>query len=316
MFQKALIRWYQRHKRDLPWRGSADPYRIWISEIMLQQTRVAAVIPYYERFLERFPDAQSLAAAPEPEVLTMWAGLGYYSRARNLQKAARQIVEAGGFPRTYAEIRALAGVGDYTAAAVASIAFGLPYAVLDGNVMRVLSRLGNDFSDIGSSKTKQRFQDKAQELLDRKRPSLFNQALMELGATICLPRNPQCLLCPLSGGCEARSRGTQDQLPVKARRSQTVKMERTVLIMERKGKLLLWQRKGFWELPEPEHFPKACISAPCGAFRHSIMNHQYRFYVARATVTALPAGFSWLSLKDLHRFPISTTTRKALRCLN
>src|ERR1700690_4253511 len=154
--RRSLLLWYRKHKRDLPWRHTSDPYRIWISEIMLQQTRVAAVIPYYERFLALFPDALALGSAPEQELLAAWAGLGYYSRARNLQKAARAILEFPSFPRDYAALRALPGVGDYTAAAVASIAFGMPHAVLDGNVMRVLARLGNDPSDISAAPVRAR----------------------------------------------------------------------------------------------------------------------------------------------------------------
>src|SRR6266516_234894 len=184
-FRKALLSWYAGAKRVLPWRETRDPYRIWISEVMLQQTRVAAVIPYYERFLARFPDLATLAAAPEQELLAAWGGLGYYSRARNLQRAAQQM--RGRFPSDYESIRALVGVGDYTAAAVASIAFGLPYAVVDGNVLRVLSRVTNDASDIGSLKTKKRMQALADTLLAQSDPGLYNQALMELGATVCLP---------------------------------------------------------------------------------------------------------------------------------
>src|SRR5579872_3965323 len=192
LIRRRLVNWYLRNRRDLPWRRTSDPYRIWVSEVMLQQTRAQAVIPYYEKFLARFPDAASLAAADEAEVLALWSGLGYYSRARNLQRAARRISAAGVFPRDYDSIRALDGVGDYTAAAVASIAFGLPHAVLDGNVMRVLARLDNDAADISAASTRARLRARAQELLDGRRPGIFNQALMELGATICVPKTPQC----------------------------------------------------------------------------------------------------------------------------
>ena len=191
-----LTRWYDRAQRDLPWRRTRDPYAIWISEVMLQQTRVAAVIPYYHRFLERFPDAAALAQAPEPELLALWSGLGYYSRARNLQKAARQILESGTFPNDYASILELAGVGTYTAAAIASISFGLPHAVVDGNVRRVLARWTND----GHADTQQI----ADRLLDRRDPARWNQAVMELGATICLPREPLCGECPVAAHCASR----------------------------------------------------------------------------------------------------------------
>src|SRR5215471_3020516 len=175
-----LIEWYKRGHRDLPWRRTTDPYRIWVSEIMLQQTRAQAVIPYYQRFLQRFPTVEALGAASEHDVLALWSGLGYYSRARNLRKAAIAIHAAGGFPRDYDAIRALPGIGDYTAAAVASIAYGLPHAVVDGNVLRVVSRVENDASDIGALRTRDRFRATAQEWLNGAEPGRFNQALMEL----------------------------------------------------------------------------------------------------------------------------------------
>ena len=181
---------------------------------MLQQTRAQAAIPYYHRFLERFPTVEVLAAAEEDQVLAQWAGLGYYSRARNLRLAAQRVVEGGGFPRTYEGIRELPGIGDYTAAAVGSIAFDLPHAVLDGNVLRVVARVTNDAADISSVRTRNRFRAIAQEWLDTREPGHFNQALMELGATVCLPRNPLCLVCPLALECAARQEGTVAQLPV------------------------------------------------------------------------------------------------------
>jgi A/G-specific adenine glycosylase len=314
---RKLIDWYEKHRRKLPWRDTRDPYRIWISEIMLQQTRVAAVIPYYERFLQRFPDIASLAAAPEPDLLAAWAGLGYYSRARNLQKAARAM--NGTFPSSYEAIRELDGIGDYTAAAVGSIAFGLPHAVLDGNVMRVVSRLTNDSADIRSSATKRRFRQVADRMLDRKRPGQFNQALMELGATICLPRQPQCLLCPLGDSCEARQLGTQNQLPVKLGKPKSIKIERTLLIIREDGKLLMWQRSaesqklaGFWELPEPEHVSRFKLGVQVGYFRHSITNHNYRFRVCLGEIAQKPSEFEWLTMEQMQKLPLSTTARKAL----
>jgi A/G-specific adenine glycosylase len=196
--RRRLLEWYQKHKRDLPWRRTRDPYGIWISEIMLQQTRAAAVIPYYERFLALFPDAPALASAPEQDLLAAWAGLGYYARARNLQKAARLIVELPRFPSDYAGLRQLPGVGDYTAAAVASIAFGKPHAVLDGNVLRVLSRMVAEQGDIKSPAVRRGLATLADKLLHRARPGEFNQALMELGATVCVPK-PMSRPSALSG---------------------------------------------------------------------------------------------------------------------
>ena len=208
---EALLAWYDRGHRDLPWRRTREPYRIWISEVMLQQTRAPVVTPYYERFLARFPSVEALAAAREEDVLTVWGGLGYYSRARIVHRAAARIIAAGGFPRDYESIRALPSVGDYTAAAIASIAFDLPYAAVDGNVLRVVARVENDASDIGSSATRPRFRQVAQKWLNRRRPGAFNQALMELGATVCLPRNPLCLLCPLAARCRAREQDARRQ---------------------------------------------------------------------------------------------------------
>ena len=209
---------------------------------MLQQTRAQAVIPYYQRFLERFPTVEALAAAAEDDVLALWSGLGYYSRARNLRLAAQRIVAAGGFPRDYDAIRALPGIGDYTAAAVASIAFDLPHAVLDGNVLRVVARVENDAADIASGRTRERFRAIAQEWLDPREPGHFNQALMELGATVCLPRNPLCLVCPLAGCCRARQEGTAAQLPVKLRKTEPVRLDGVLLVVRNRGRILLRQR--------------------------------------------------------------------------
>jgi A/G-specific adenine glycosylase len=304
--RSALARWYERNKRPLPWRESSDPYAIWISEIMLQQTRVAAVIPYYERFLKRFPHAEALAQVPEEEVLTLWSGLGYYTRARNLQFAARQVMERGSFPRTYDDIRKLAGVGDYTAAAVASIAFGLPHAVVDGNVRRVIARITNGSGDA---------QEVADLLLDRKNPSRSNQALMELGAVVCVPRDPHCDECPIARYCEAQKAGTQNDLPGRRLKPATIHLKRTLLVIHQRDKLLLAPSsriQGFWDLPEP--FEGARVGLRLGEFRHSITHHQYSFTVHRAVVRAAPKGLRWFDRKNIDEIPLSTTAKKGLRC--
>jgi A/G-specific adenine glycosylase len=319
-FRTRMARWYESGKRDLPWRRTRDPYRIWVAEIMLQQTRVAAALPYYERFLERFPDAQSLARAEEAEVLAAWAGLGYYSRARNLHRAAKAVAAAGEFPRDYAAIRALPGVGDYTAAAIASIAFGLPHAVLDGNVIRVLARLSGEREVASTGDAGRRLSDLAGRLLDPERPGEHNQALMELGATVCLPRNPRCSSCPAAPMCEARREGLANLLPVKAPKAEAVVVERELLVIRRRGRCLLWQRPpdsgrmaGFWELPEGSHLPQAVRGEVLGHVRHSIVNHRYLVVVVRADLRRAPAGFIWMPEDGLADLPLSTLSRKALR---
>ena len=315
-----LLDWYRQGHRDLPWRATTDPYRIWVSEIMLQQTRAQAVIPYYERFLKRFPTVEALAAAAEPDVLAVWSGLGYYSRARNLRRAAQQVVAAGGFPRDYQALRALPGIGDYTAAAIASIAFELPYAVLDGNVLRVVARLENDPSDISAGRTRDRFREVAQVWLDPAHAGLFNQALMELGATICLPKNPLCLVCPVSELCRAREAGTADQLPVKLRKKEPVRVEGLLLVVRNQGLVLLRQRAanvkrmaGFWDLPSPEDLPRARVGKKLGAIRHTITHHHYTLAVHAATAPPTGPEFAWFAPAALDEIPLSTTARKALK---
>ena len=226
VFRKQLLGWFRQFQRDLPWRRTRDPYRVWVSEIMLQQTRVAAVIPYYERFLDRFPNPHALAAAPEEEVVRLWSGLGYYSRARNLHKAAQKIVaEHGGeFPSRLKDVLELPGIGNYTAAAILSIAFEKKYAVLDGNVARVLARLGAIRGDLRASRLWQRLQGCADNYLDRKSPGDWNQAMMELGATLCSPKSPQCLLCPVAQFCEGRKLGIAELLPEKRKKRETVEI--------------------------------------------------------------------------------------------
>jgi A/G-specific adenine glycosylase len=319
-FAAALIEWYERNARDLPWRRTRDPYRIWVSEIMLQQTRVETVVPYYHRFLVKYPSVAALASANEQELLAAWAGLGYYSRARNMQRAAGKIVEGGGeFPCTYETIRALPGIGDYTAAAIASLAYGLPHAVLDGNVMRVMARITGDHGDIGSQITRSRLQAAASARLVGAQPGPFNQAVMELGATVCIPRDPRCLVCPVQRYCEAFAQGCQRDLPVK--RSKGLRKERdvTLLVVRRGARVLLWQQppgsvrlSGFWELPEAGMLRSATMREPLGEFRHTITNTLYRVVVRAASVSRKPSEFTWMPLASLAALPLSTMSRKAL----
>lgn len=250
VFASAIEEWYRRNGRDLPWRHTHDPYAVWVSEIILQQTRVAQGLDYFRRFMEKFPSVQALAAASEDEVLLLWQGLGYYSRARNMHKAAKQIVAMGGFPTDYSDVRKLSGVGEYTAAAICSICYGRPCAVLDGNVFRVLSRyLGID-TPIDSSQGKKVFRQMADEMLDVQNPAVYNQAIMDFGAMICTPKSPQCTDCPLADTCSAFADGLTAELPIKSRKVKIRNRFLTYLILtdaqgrvyiRKRGKGDIWQ---------------------------------------------------------------------------
>ncbi len=253
----ALLPWYRRHARDLPWRRDQEPYHVWISEIMLQQTRVEAVLGYYARFLEAFPTIQALAQAEEGQLLKLWEGLGYYSRARNLQKAARVICgEYGGhFPTEHALIRALPGVGPYTAGAIASICFGQPTPAVDGNVLRVAARLADDHAPIDLPATKKRITEELSAVYPAGSCGDFTQALMELGATVCTPRSPKCENCPCAEFCLAKKRSTAPSLPVKLPKKDKRVEEKTVFLLYFEDKLALCRRPesgllaGLWQLP-------------------------------------------------------------------
>ena len=241
-----LLSWYRREKRDLPWRENRDPYRIWISEIMLQQTRVEAVKPYFFRFFEHFPRISDLAAAPEEELLKCWEGLGYYSRARNIKKAAEILTEKynGSFPETYEEILALPGIGSYTAGAIASIAFELPVPAVDGNVLRVLSRVTGSFDDILKQSTKKKMESLVSEVIQPGSAGDFNQALIETGAMVCIPGGaPLCSQCPFFTVCAARSQGLTEKLPVKTPKKKRKIEEKTVLLLEYQDKIAIRKRR-------------------------------------------------------------------------
>lgn len=252
-----LLRWYDRHRRDLPWRATRDPYAIWLSEVMSQQTQVHVVVPYWHRFLDRFPTVDDLAAAPVDDVLALWSGLGYYRRARQLHRAAREIAAAGAFPETAEGLGQLPGIGPYTAAAVASIAFGESVPVMDGNVERVTARRGAVSGDPKRMATRRQLLALAAALLDPQRPGDSNQALMELGATVCTPRSPSCLLCPLSDDCAARRQGNPESYPPPKKRRAPVREVRLVaLAADDRGRYLFFRRgddeellAGIWELP-------------------------------------------------------------------
>lgn len=258
--RRSLLRWFGECRRDLPWRRTTDPYAIWLSEVMLQQTRVEAVIPYYERFLKAFPTVGRLAKAPLERVLRLWAGLGYYSRARNLHAAAQTIVRdhSGAFPRSSAALRTLPGIGRYTAAAIASIAFSEPAAVLDGNVKRVLARMLAVGESIDRAATVARLWDEAERLLDRRHPGDFNQSMMELGATVCTPRSPHCEKCPVSAVCKAAALGIARDLPMRNPKRAVAAVFAAAAAIVEDGRVLLMKRSergllaGFWTLPTCE----------------------------------------------------------------
>lgn len=260
-FREDLISWYQREKRDLPWRKNRDPYRVWISEIMLQQTRVDTVIPYYNRFMEKFPTIKALAEADQQDVLKAWEGLGYYSRARNLQAAAKEIVALydGQMPAHPKLVGGLKGIGPYTAGAILSIAFNEPEPAVDGNVMRVLSRVLDIEEDIALPKTRKTFEAAVRELISHEDPSSFNQGLMELGALVCTPQSPMCLFCPVQEHCRAFSLGKQSELPVKSKAKKKKKIHYAAfLIRNEKGEVLIEKRPqegllaGLWQFPMTE----------------------------------------------------------------
>ena len=244
--QETLLRWYDENRRDLPWRHCPTPYQVWISEVILQQTRVSQGYEYYLRFVERWPTVSDLAAANEEEVLKLWQGLGYYSRARNLHRCAQQVVEQhnGEFPADYERLKKLQGIGNYTAAAIASIAFGLPHAVVDGNVYRVLSRLFDIDTPININEGQQLFARLADDLLNREQPSLHNQALMEFGALHCTPKNPNCLLCPLQSQCLAFAHQTVLQRPVKLQKTKVTIRYFNYLVLRVGNSIYLHRRSG------------------------------------------------------------------------
>ncbi len=322
-FTGPLLAWFDACRRTLPWRTEPrDPYRVWLSEIMLQQTRVEAMLPYFERFLEEFPTVAELARAPEERVLACWSGLGYYSRARNLFRTAARIVRTG-FPHTSAGWRELPGVGPYTAAAIASIVFGEICPALDGNVLRVVARITGDPADISAGSTRRRFEDIVRVWLDPVRPGATNEALMELGATVCLPRAPHCSDCPIAPHCRALAEGRAAQLPVKLGKPEPQRIEVTFAWIEHNDSVLLRRRAadesrmaGFWELPFPEDVPGLEDAREVGAFRHTITNHRYLCTVIAGTLKTAPPGMRWFRKSELARIPLSTTCRKALRIVD
>lgn len=332
---RRLLEWYRAGRRDLPWRGTQDPYRVWISEVMLQQTRVEAVIPHYEQFLRRYPSVGKLAAASEQELLAAWGGLGYYRRARHLHVAARRILDdfGGRFPSDYAALRRLPGIGDYTAAAVASIAFDQPRAALDGNALRVLARLEDERRDIATAAAKAALRARAQGLVEtvgRGERGDFAQALMELGATLCVARVPRCLSCPWRADCLARATGSAPGLPTKRTHATTRRVALAIAVVRRTGGLLVRQRPpdatvmpGFWELPAVEAAPQLAEALDglvlrwlrkVGSFSHGITSTSYACSVYLAEARGEPSGgYRWTADGLGSGLPLTTISRKALR---
>lgn len=316
----TLLQWYDTHGRDLPWRHTRDPYAIWLSEVILQQTRIAQGTAYWQRFMERWPSVEQLAAATEDEVLKLWQGLGYYSRARNLHAAARQIVALGQFPDTVETIRRLKGVGDYTAAAIASLAFGIEAAAVDGNVYRVLSRVYGIATPINSAEGKKEFQQMANLMARGQDAGRLNQAIMDFGALQCTPKAPLCMTCQLAEVCEALRQGLTATLPVKIKTTKVVTRRISYVYLRCNGYTALRQRgagdiwQGLWEpmLIEPKA-EQGQAPLPDGArllaqgVKH-VLTHRIimaDFYLLETnTPPPLPAGYRWVSEEDLDRYAV------------
>ena len=348
-FANTLLQWFREHGRDLPWRDTSNPYAIWLSEIILQQTRIEQGLPYWERFMRRWPTVEDLAAATEDEVLKEWQGLGYYSRARNLHFAARQIVEMGGFPTTLEGIKNLKGVGDYTAAAIGSFAFGLPTAVVDGNVYRVLARHYGITTPINTTEGKKEFTALAQSLIPQTSPhttyhsslvGAFNQAMMDFGATQCTPTNPRCADCPLQETCSAFREGRIDELPVKLRTLKVKERHLVYIYIRYQGQTALHRRPAgdIWQgLYEPlevsgEEFtlnltPRSAL--PLGSSKNPlllkknvkhILTHRIIYadlYLWEPTEKpSLPDGYFWVSEADRDQYAVPRLVERFYAALN
>ncbi|MCF0196589.1 MAG: A/G-specific adenine glycosylase [Bacteroidaceae bacterium] len=323
-FTDIITHWYDLHGRDLPWRETHDPYRVWVSEIILQQTRVEQGMAYYHRFIQRWQDVHALAAADEEEVLRLWQGLGYYSRARHMHAAARQIHQRGSFPTDYDAIRSLPGVGDYTAAAIASFAFGEPHAVVDGNVYRVLSRYFDEPTPIDSTRGKRLFAQLAHEMLDPAAPARYNQAIMDFGAMVCTPQ-PDCCQCPLSSTCMARAHNTIKERPVKSHRTKVsdryltyicVENEEGEVLLHRRAEDDIWQGLYQFTLLEADHLlspaeverqlPPGTLTGKEGEHIH-LLSHQRlhaRFYHLKVCKEICTLPGRWVRWADVDNYAL------------
>lgn len=320
--QSSLLSWYHQHKRDLPFRQTRDPYKVWLSEIMLQQTTVTTVLPYYTRFLKRFPNIQSVANAPDTDLLSLWQGLGYYARIRNFKKACQHIVnELGGtVPTTYEGLKNLSGVGDYTAAAIASICFNKPHAVIDGNVKRVLTRWYRFTEDINQKSAKLFFEEKAACRLDKKNPGDFNQAMMELGATLCRPQKPLCEKCPVQKFCAAKDHHPET-LPVKKKMS-FIAVEYFALIVQNKGRVLLHKPTArslianMWGLPLLSDEIATAGLKKMGTVKHAITNKKITTHIYIGHQSSLQNNlndYEFIAPDQMRKIPINTLSRKIMK---
>jgi len=346
--QQLLMEWYRLHLRQLPWRDTDDPYRIWVSEVMLQQTQVQTVLPYYQQFLRDFPNVQMLANANLQSVLKVWEGLGYYARARNMHRSARIILEqhAGIFPDSWDMLRKLPGIGDYIASAVLSIAFNQPYAVLDGNVKRVLARFYEIPEPVNKSSSYGTFRRMADGLLDRRHPGIFNQALMELGALVCKPKKPDCNGCPLHSRCRANQAGHVDQFPKRIRKPKTPIYNIAVGVVYKNNLMLITRRKpegllgGLWDFPggkigKNERPDQACVreikeevnlnvavTGHIAQIKHAYTHFKIIMevfscrYVSGDVRLDGPVDFRWITLKEIDQYPFPKANHKFIHLLS
>lgn len=314
-FSKTILNWYAINGRELPWRQTTNPYAIWLSEVIMQQTRIAQGTAYWERFMKRWPNVHELAKATEDEVLREWQGLGYYSRARNLHKAAQQIVSLGRFPHTYKELKQLKGIGEYTASAISSISFAEPVAVVDGNVYRVLARYFGIDTPIDSTEGKKVFKAMAQEYLPKEAPAAYNQGLMDFGAIQCTPTSPNCEVCPLIDTCFAANNNKVAELPVKAKKTKQRERHFSFIYIRCNGETAIRRRgagdiwQGLWELPTKELLGNAIENATLikKNVKH-VLTHQIifaDFYLLETNVPpTLPADYIWIKESEIERYAL------------
>ena len=335
-----LLNWYDEHKRLLPWRDIRNPYATWVSETMLQQTRVETVVDYYLRFMQRFPDVKALAAAPVEDVLKLWEGLGYYRRARNLWAGAQQVMLEfnGTIPENVEQLKRIKGIGAYTAGAIASIAFGKAVPAVDGNVIRVMSRLYDDHQMMGTASAQRHMDSLVMENIPEDRPGDFNQALMDLGARICVPGTPDCGNCPLRSECLALRHATAEQLPVLPTKAKQKEIRYDLLLITDGDRILMRQRtesllQGLWVFPMLETKDKPDVLSeqirkqwkldvsdlkPAGEAKH-VFTHQIwlmKLYAAQATVQPVPQGWKWVTIEEMRQLTIPTAMRGALQAVD